>query len=250
MRKWRRRGTDQEGLTESAEGAAGSSQDGDAGSARAGSDGAGSDGAGSAGAGSAGGSEGREPEPRANGPWDISEKPVDRDDPARLHFGALSVLRHPDLKLHFQVDQGSGEVTAVMFVTGDGAMELHLYAAPRHEDLWDEFRARFADEATKRGGRAGEVAGPFGPALQMVLPVTNPEGEQVAQPSTILGVSGPRWLLRATMFGRPATEFRSDGLLETILLNTVVDRGTAPMAPGDTVPLTMPAGARRVEPPL
>jgi hypothetical protein len=48
------------------------------------------------------------------------------------------------------------------------------------------------------------------------------------------------------MFGRPTTAYDEDALLETTLRSVVVNRGNDPMAPGDPLPLTLPAGARRM----
>jgi hypothetical protein len=187
--------------------------------------------------------------PRAHGPWDVSEMPLDEDDETRAHLGALSIKGHPETELRLQVDEASEQVQAVMLIAKDGAMELRAFAAPRNEDLWEQIRPKLAAEATKRGGRAQEVDGPYGTALQMVVPGTTPDGQQAAQPSTVLGISGPRWLLRVSMFGRPAREYRPDGVLETVLRSVVVIRGSEPMAPGDTIPLVLPAGARRMEKP-
>jgi hypothetical protein len=186
---------------------------------------------------------------RADGPWDSSELAVDADDDSRAHLGALSVVGHPDVELRLQVDEASGQVAAVMLVASDGAMELRAFAAPRNEDLWADIRSQLAAEATRRGGTGTEVDGPYGPALQMVVPAVTPDGKRMEQPSTVLGISGPRWLLRVSMFGRPAVEYRHDGLLERTLRSVVVERGTGPMAPGEPLPLTLPAGAQRLPPP-
>ena len=62
-------------------------------------------------------------------------------------------------------------------------------------------------------------------------------------------IAGPRWLLRASMYGRPAREWRPDGLLESMLKEVVVDRGSQPMTPGEALPLRLPAGAQRVQTP-
>ena len=56
------------------------------------------------------------------------------------------------------------------------------------------------------------------------------------------------WLLRATLFGRPAVEHQQDGDVETALRDVVVVRGTTPVPPGDPLPLTMPPNAQRMEP--
>lgn len=183
--------------------------------------------------------------PRAHGPWDLSEMPVDENDETRVHLGSISVQGHPEVELRLQVDEATNEVAALMLVSSDGAMELRAFAAPRHEDLWDSIRPQLAAEAARRGGTATEVEGPYGTALHLVVPGVTPEGESFTQPSTVLGIAGPRWLLRVSMFGRPAMEYQPDAVLETTLRSVVIDRGNAPMAPGDALPLVLPAGARR-----
>jgi hypothetical protein len=191
---------------------------------------------------------------RADGPWDVSERPRPAEDDEeegmpRIDLGALSVPGHPEVQVQLQVDEASGEVAAVLLVTEDGAMELRAFAAPRNEDIWTDVRTQMADEAKRRGGDTREVEGPYGTVLQMVVPVVTPEGEQAAQQSAVLGIAGPRWLLRASMYGRPAREWRPDGLLETLLKEVVVDRGSQPMTPGEGLALRLPAGAQRVEAP-
>ena len=193
------------------------------------------------------------PDLRAEGPWDASEYRADRgddeDEAQRIDLGSLSIPAQPDVQVQLQVDEASGEVAAVLLVTEEGAMELRAFAAPRNEDIWDDVRAQMAAEAKRRGGDSREVQGPFGTALQVVVPVVTPEGEQASQQSAVLGIAGPRWLLRASMYGRPAREWRPDGLLESLLRQVVVDRGGQPMTPGQALPLRLPAGAQRVQAP-
>lgn len=187
--------------------------------------------------------------PRAHGPYDLAEVTLDEEDPTRADLGALSLKGQADVEVRLQADEKSGRVNAVMLVASDGAMELRAFAAPRNEDLWADVRRQMAAEATRRGGTATEVDGPYGTALQMVVTGTGPDGKTVQQPSTVLGIAGPRWLLRVSMFGRPAQEFRPDAPLETALRNVVVKRGSAPMSPGEALPLVLPAQAQRVTPP-
>ena len=207
---------------------------------------------GSDGSGAADAAEGRDP--RADGPWDVTERPRRDDDDEddgqpRIDLGSLSVPADPAVQLQLQVDEASGEVAAVLLVAEDGAMELRAFAAPRHEDIWSDVRGQMAAEAKRRGGDSREVEGPYGTVLQLVVPVVTPEGEQAAQQSAVLGITGPRWLLRASMYGRPAREWRPDGLLESMLREVVVDRGSQPMTPGQGLPLRLPAGAQRVDTP-
>ncbi|MDX6327381.1 MAG: hypothetical protein QOK15_3735 [Nocardioidaceae bacterium] len=184
------------------------------------------------------------------GPWDSGELVVEEDDETRANLGSLSVVGNPDVELRLQVDEASGRVDSVLLVAADGAMELRAFAAPRNEDLWDDIRPRIASEATRMGGTATEVDGPFGTALQLLVPGVGPDGQQGVQPSTVFGISGPRWLLRVSTFGRPAVDYRDDGLLETTLRSVVVTRGNEPMAPGDALPLQVPSGARRIDGPF
>jgi hypothetical protein len=165
----------------------------------------------------------------------------------RIDLGSLSVPAHPDVQVQLQVDEASGEVGSVLLMTEDGAMELRVFAAPRNEDIWDDVRSQMAAEAKRLGGDSREVPGPYGTALQVVVPVVTPEGEQASQQSAVLGIAGPRWLLRASMYGRPAREWRPDGMLESLLRQVVVDRGGQPMTPGEALPLRLPAGAQRLQ---
>jgi hypothetical protein len=185
---------------------------------------------------------------RAGGPWDASER-TDDDEEQRIDLGSLSIPARTDVQVQLQVDEASGEVSSVLLMAEDSAMELRAFAAPRNEDIWDDVRTQMAADAKRRGGDSREVQGPYGTALQMVVPVVTPDGQQASQQSAVLGIPGPRWLLRASMYGRPAREWRADGLLESLLKEVVVDRGGQPMTPGQALPLRLPAGAQRVESP-
>ena len=77
--------------------------------------------------------------------------------------------------------------------------------------------------------------------LRVVLKVTSPEGKTGTQPSRVFGIPGPRWMLRATFFGRPALEPSETGAIERALKDVVVRRGGDPHAPGEALPLTVPS---------
>ena len=181
---------------------------------------------------------------RSDGPWDVTEVSVDEDDPGKVNLGGLIVTGKPGVELRLQVDEASQQVAAVLLLGPEGALELRPFAAPRNEDIWDGIRKQIAAETTRRGGTATEDDGVYGKELQMVMPVTNPDGKQATQRSRVLGISGPRWLLRATFLGKPALEPDPEGVIESSLREVIVVRGTDPMAPGDPLPLVMPASAR------
>jgi hypothetical protein len=188
------------------------------------------------------------PTSRAGGPWDVSEIVIDEDDDSRIDLGGLLLPAAADLEIQMQVDEGTEEVIAVLLAGPDGAAELRAFAAPRHGDIWDDARRSIAAEVAQHGGTATEAEGPFGTELHVVMTVELPDGSSGQQPSRVLGIRGPRWLLRVTLFGRPAVQPDEDGDVERALRDVVVVRGNQPMPPGDPLPLTIPAGAQRTEP--
>ncbi|WP_327634269.1 DUF3710 domain-containing protein [Kribbella sp. NBC_00482] len=186
---------------------------------------------------------------RAEGPFDSTE--VDADDleaEDRIDLGALVVTGMPGMELGLQVDEQSGVVQAVLLMLDDSALELRAFAAPKTSGIWDEVRQEIAGEAARMGGTATESDGPFGTELVLVVPVEDPEGQVFSQTSRVIGVDGPRWLLRGTVLGRAAVEADAAEPMEATLRNTVVVRGNEPMAVRESLPLQMPPGAQPNEP--
>ena len=181
---------------------------------------------------------------RVGGPFDVSEVELDEEDPTRVDLGGLIVKGRSGIEMRLQVDEASQQVAAVLLVGAEGALELRPFAAPRNGDIWGDVRKQIAAETARRGGTATEAEGTFGTELRVMMPVKTPEGKAATQPSRVLGIAGPRWLLRATFLGRPAVESDDEGDLESALRDVVVVRGSSPMAPGEPLPLVMPSNAR------
>jgi len=186
---------------------------------------------------------------RATGPWDAGEVTVDEEDETKVDLGGLIVTGKPGLELRLQVDEASQQVAAVLLLGPDGALELRPFAAPRNTEIWADIRKQIAAETSRRGGTATEDDGSYGKELRVVMPVTTPDGQPGSQPSRVLGISGPRWLLRATFLGKPAMEPDPDGEIESALRDVIVVRGSDPMSPGEPLPLVMPANAQPTSPP-
>ncbi|GAA1575434.1 hypothetical protein GCM10009804_35290 [Kribbella hippodromi] len=184
-------------------------------------------------------------EPRAEGPFDVTEvdaEVLEADD--RIDLGALVVTGMPGMELGLQVDEQSGVVQAVLLMLEDSALELRAFAAPKKSGIWDEVRQEIAAEASRMGGTATETDGPFGTELVLVVPVEDPEGQIFSQTSRVIGVDGPRWLLRGTILGRAAVEPDAAEPMEATLRNTIVVRGDEPMAVRESLPLQLPPGAQ------
>ncbi len=181
--------------------------------------------------------------PRSDGPWDVSEVTIEEDDPTRVDLGSLLVTPHEGLEVQLQVEESTGAVVAVVLAGEEGAAELRAFAAPRNGDVWDDVRRSVTAEVAQLGGTATEREGAFGTELAVSLVVQLDDGQHVQQVSKVVGIPGPRWLLRATLFGRPAVEHREDGDIERALRDVVVVRGGTPVPPGDPLPLVLPPNA-------
>jgi Protein of unknown function (DUF3710) len=178
---------------------------------------------------------------RPRGPWDRAETDRDAEDSGYIDLGGLLVKGAPGTELRLQVDEKTSVVAAVMLAGPQSGLELRAFAAPRREGIWDDVRKDIAAEAGKRGGTATEIDGEFGTELRIVVPVRTPEGKQGSQTSRVVGVEGPRWLLRGTFLGKSAVDPDPDGVVESAFRDVIVVRGDGPMAPRDLIPLTMPA---------
>jgi hypothetical protein len=179
------------------------------------------------------------------GPWDVEDHPLTGEDPNRVDLGSLSIAGRPELEVRLQVDESSGAVMAVLLASEDGALELRPFASSRHHEMWEDVRAEIVADLQRQGAHADEVDGPYGKALHFVMQGQTEDGQVVQQPTLLLGIDGPRWMLRVTAYGGPATEWHYDGLLETALRDVVVVRGTHPLPPGDPLPLQLPPEATR-----
>ncbi len=182
----------------------------------------------------------------AEGPFDADD--VDDDGVGRVDLGSLLITPEPGRELRIQVNESTQAVESVLLAGPDGALELRAFAAPRGGDLWTEVRPQIAADMAQRGGTATEREGRFGTELFCQLGVQMPDGSNGTQPSRIIGINGPRWMLRATLLGRPALEPEGAGAWEETLTKVVVRRGEGAMMSGEPLPVTLPEQARRVDP--
>ncbi len=182
---------------------------------------------------------------QGEGPFDVDDLPEDGLE--RVDLGSLLIAPLEGRELRVQVDEKSGAVQSVLLVAGDGALDLRAFAAPRGGDLWEEVRPKIAAEMAQRGGTATEQQGSFGTELACQLNVKLDDGRVGTQPSRVVGVNGPRWMLRATLLGRPAVDPEVGAAWERTLRSVAVRRGTHAMPVGEPLPVVLPDSARRVE---
>lgn len=177
---------------------------------------------------------------RARGPLDSEELPA-QGSVERIDLGSLLIEPAPDRELRLQVDQSSGAVQAIHLVGPDGVLELRAFAAPRNGDLWAETRPVIAAEVAQSGGTVTDREGPWGPELLCETGA----GDQ-RQKTRIVGINGPRWMMRCVLLGAPALQPEKATSWEETIRKVVVHRGTAAMPVGEALPVVMPPQARPV----
>ncbi|SNT19096.1 Protein of unknown function [Micrococcales bacterium KH10] len=174
---------------------------------------------------------------QGRGPWDVTERP---DLEGRMDFGALRVPGVDGMKIRLQADQ-QGNLGGLTLDLHRTSLQLNVFAAPRHDGVWDEVRDELAAKLTRDGGVADEKQGPFGTELFAQTPVKLPQsGKQALAPARFIGVDGPRWFIRAVITGKGATDEQAAKELEDVLANVVVDRGTQARPPREVLALTPP----------
>ena len=186
---------------------------------------------------------------RPAGPHDVADMPQLPEGVQRVDLGSLLIAPTVGTELRLQVDEASGEVQAVLLTGPDGALELRAFAAPRGGDLWSEVRPQIAADMAQRGGVASEQEGRWGPELHCELTRTLQDGRTGQQLSRIIGINGPRWMLRATLIGGPARGGAARDQWDAVISTVVVRRGEGAMPVGEPLPLTLPENARRLQPP-
>jgi Protein of unknown function (DUF3710) len=181
-----------------------------------------------------------------SGPWDSSGgyPPGERVDlgsvlvPVRDGLDVRIVLA--DAATPVWIDVVAGDV-----LSGGSILQLQAFAAPKTRGLWDDKRQEVADEVAASGGRSEEVTGPYGTELRAMVVVGMTGGQPQLEPRRILGVDGPRWLLRGIIMGPAATRPELARPLEQLFADIVVVRGEQAAPPGEPLPIEIPEETRR-----
>lgn len=182
-------------------------------------------------------------DPRADGPFDITEVDLGGDEVERLSLGPLTITPFDDMGLQFQGDPDTQVVYSALIMHENSGLQIELFAAPTTSGLADELREDTVVEAQQGGGSTELSDGPFGKEIKRVLPIEGPEGEQLFHVSRLWLVDGPRWLLRGTLMGQAALvdgEEPPADVFAEFFRNIVVHRDDSPRVPGELLTLTLP----------
>ncbi len=169
------------------------------------------------------------------GPWDIDDPDApDYDEMVNLGAFYLPVISGAELRLKAapSADPSDPTIIGATLTLGDSSLELEAFAAPKTMGLWEDIRQELLDS----NPQASEEEGTFG--QEVTLPVTVKGKTYI---SLIVGVDGPRWMLRGIFTGPAASsEGQEWDALSACFSDIVVDRGQEPLAPRDLLPMTLP----------
>lgn len=170
-----------------------------------------------------------------NGPWDVDDENVpDYDE--YLDIGSLLLpmipMQYDNAGLRLKADRATNAVVGAVITVGNSSLELEAYAAPKTMGLWDDVRA----DLLAANQEATETDGTFG--KELLLPVHLKGGTVTTR---IVGVDGPRWMLRGIFAGKAAEDGEEQkDVLDEYFTRIVVARGEEPLAPRDMIPMHAP----------
>ncbi len=171
------------------------------------------------------------------GPFDASQVPTKE---GFVDLGAIRLPGIQGLVMSMEMDQASGDVTAVRIHLGESQLQLQAFAAPRSVGIWDEIRGEIAEGLDSQGGSSQEEPGPFGTELVVRMPGRGADGRAVTTAMRFVGIDRPRWFLRGVISGPAATDAAAAQPFIDLIRVTVVDRGEEPMAPRELLALKLP----------
>lgn len=176
--------------------------------------------------------------PQRSGPFDLSEAPAGH----RVDLGSLQLPVVPGVQLRVQANS-DGVIARVALVHGDSALQLGAFAAPRSEGIWDEVRAEIHAAMVADGAEVTELRGQYG--VELWARAKTPEGPRNLR---VVGVDGPRWMLRADFHGPAAVNPTQAAALTECLRGLVVNRGDEARPVREPLPLRLPPESAQIQP--
>lgn len=130
-----------------------------------------------------------------------------------------------------QVEMGENGPKMLHIVTKVGRITPVAFAAPRSAGQWASAAGELVQGIERDGLQAHLEDGPWGTEIVG----TNPNGT-----IRIIGVEGPRWMLRMTLAAPQGMEGELADLAREVIARTFVYRGESPILAGNSLPVTMP----------
>lgn len=162
------------------------------------------------------------------GPWDADDAP--RDGKLRLDLGSVQLPIPRGARLKCEPDP-SGPIRAVHAMVPEGRLTVSAFAAPRTGGLWTDLVEELAAQLEKEGATIRRDRGEWGREL------VARNGTTVAR---VIGVEGPRWLLRGVGTGPVEHALKLHQTLRDMVRGTIIARSEQPMPVRTLLPLEVP----------
>lgn len=185
--------------------------------------------------------DGDEDAQAAPGPRDSGGEPAPR---GYLDLGALYVPTIPGMQLRAQFEADKTTLRRVLLVTGTSGIQVSIVAAPRSGGLWPDLSQQIMTSIKQEGGEVEIETGRYGEELVARIAMRLPGGAVGYAPARIVGIEGPRWLMRVDIQGAAAAGDESQlASCHEIIDQLIVNRGSEPRVRLEMLPLRLPKGA-------
>jgi len=164
------------------------------------------------------------------GPYDLAEAP----EGLRIDLGSLQIPAVDGVEIRAQAGE-DGVIQQLELAHGASALQLGVLAAPRTESLWEEVRPEIRTALLADGVAAEEVPGRWGTELRARL-----RTQQGFDDLRLIGIDGPRWMVRAVFRGPAAIDPAQAGPLQDCLTGLVVSRDEEARPTREALPLRLP----------
>ncbi|MCX7542739.1 DUF3710 domain-containing protein [Corynebacterium sp. P5848] len=151
-----------------------------------------------------------------------------------LNLGSLAVPMPRGSEV--QVEMGEKGPRMLHIITAYGRITPVAFAAPRSAGQWRESTREIVEGMRKDGLTVHVEHGPWG------REVVGAAGEAVIR---IIGVDGPRWMLRMTLAAPAGSADELAQLGRDVTARTFVYRGDGPMPAGQSLPVALPEALAR-----
>lgn len=130
-----------------------------------------------------------------------------------------------------QVEMGQAGPKMLHVVTPHGRLTPVAFAAPRSAGQWDESLAEIAESMENDGLMVAVERGPWGNEVV---------GRAANAVIRLIGVDGPRWLLRTTVASPVDSAETMTSLARECIARTFIYRGNDPIPAGTSLPVVLP----------
>ncbi|AZA09131.1 DUF3710 domain-containing protein [Corynebacterium pseudopelargi] len=174
----------------------------------------------------------------AEGPYDAQEHDFQSFDfsdfsHAALNLGSMIITLPHDSQV--QVEMGERGPKMLHILTEHGRFTPVAFAAPVSGGQWRKLAKDTAESMRADGLRVVTEYGPFG---REVVGRLDAEQSNIVR---VIGVDGPRWMLRFTIASPEASADQAAELAREVIARSFVNRGDTPILAGESLPVALPA---------